>query len=259
MTIRCVKSEGMTMRGRRGTPIAGKLGGRGPAMNQRHVNRTRTRAWGVLLALVVAFALSAPTLAAGTSSSGTVTVTGKVVASIAKPQITGGGTLKLVAKLRITPNKKEWYYVYTFVNSAGNPVPVTIQSNLPWNGTLGAVQTAGDKKKMDLAGGLLHVMASAAPIPMSPPPSTFNFAFADAATPLKTTPVKLDTITGMPSSTFGIGTKTFYQYFLLHVSEGSGSTTFGVNLTYSIGQVPNVYTQTLGPIPFNFDTSTCCS
>jgi hypothetical protein len=217
-------------------------------MNQRHANRTRTRAWTIVLALICVFAFSAPALAAPPapkSASGTVTVRGTIVASVVIPTV-GTGKLVLIDKLRITPNKKEWYYVYTFVDANNQPVKMKIQSNRAWTGTLTAVQTSGDKKKMDLGGGLLHLSTT----------RPTSFAQADAALAVKTTVVNLASIPGMPP--FVPGTASFYQYFLLHVSEGSGSTTFSVNLTYQVGQTsPGKSTSTT--IPLVFDVTTCCS
>jgi hypothetical protein len=207
----------------------------------------------VVLALLCAFAFSAPTLnASAKSAGGTVSVHGTIVAKIVVPPIvTSTVQLKLIDKtlLRVTANKKEWYYVYTFVNSAGTPVPVTVQSNRAWAGTLTAVQTAGDKKKMDLSGGLLHLSLTR--------PTTF--AQADAAMAVKTAAINLSSIPTMPASTFTPGTKTFYQYFLVHVSEGSGSTAFAATLTYSVSQVPSSGPVSTSGATLTFNPADCCS
>jgi hypothetical protein len=226
-------------------------------MNQHHVIHQRARVWRVVLALLCAFAFSAPTLnASAKSANGTVTVHGTIVAKIVIPPIvTTTVQLKLIDKtlLRVTANKKEWYYVYTFVDGnvvPGTPphvVPVTVQSNRAWTGKLTAVQTAGDKKKMDLAGGLLHLSLTR--------PTTY--AQADAAMAVKTASINLSSI--LPSSTFNPGSRTFYQYFLVHVSEGSGSTAFAATLTYSVSQVPSSGPAATSGATLTFNPADCCS
>src|SRR4051794_35911646 len=174
----------MTVRGLRGTTIAVSMRARGPVMNlDQRAFRRKTRLWPVLLALFCVFAASAPALAK--SAGGTVTIRGTIVTKIVIPP-SGTGQLTLIDKtlLRVTANKREWYYVYSFVNASGQVVPVTVQSNRPWSGTLTAVQTSGDKKKMDLAGGLLHVSTTR--------PTTF--AQADAATALTTSALNLSSL-----------------------------------------------------------------
>jgi hypothetical protein len=154
--------------------------------------------------------------AIGATGGGTVVITGQARSKL----VTEGGPLALVTTLRINPNKKEWYYVYAVnANDPATRGHVTVKSNLPWTASLNAHQTAGDKKKMNLASGVLRYS------------TTLPRTFAEAANKpiLGTTPV------GLPGNPDG-GVRTYIHYFLLHVSQGSGGTRFGATLTYGIGQ-----------------------
>jgi hypothetical protein len=177
-----------------------------------------------LLALLCLLVTSAP--AAAITQTGTVTVT-----AILAPQIvvTPSGEATLIRTLQINANKKEWYYVYAMNGgNARTEGKITVLSNRTWNGQLSVVQTAGDKKKMDLASGVLHYSTTM--------PATFAEA---AATPvLGTTPITL----GMSNNPAGVA--VFTHYLLLHVSQGSGGTVFGATLTYSAGQVSSVASAT---------------
>jgi hypothetical protein len=174
----------------------------------------RAPALGVLCALLII-------LPAAAGSSGTVRVTAEV---LTKLSVAPSGQATLVAKLQNGANKKEWYYVYAV--NAGDPVvraQIVVRSNRTWSGNLTATQTAGDKKKMDLGSGVLRYSATL--------PTTF--AQAHAAPILGTTPIILAT-------NHASGVTTYTHYFLLRVSQGSGSTAFGAALTYSAGQVSSV-------------------
>lgn len=213
----------MTVRGLRAMPRAGTLMRRGPAMKQRHIIRHTGRASASIFALLCAFALIMP--AAAKSSNGTVTIHASIAAKIV---VAPGGPTVLIATLQNGANKKEWWYVYAV--NGGNAAArgqVTVKSNRSWNGTLTAAQTAGDKKKMDLASGILHYSTAL--------PTTF--AQANAAPVVGTTPITL-------ASNHILGVTTYTHYFLLHVSQGSGGTAFSATLTYGAGQVAPVLSAT---------------
>lgn len=188
-------------------------------MNRQHSVRHTGRVSASIVALLCALTLILP--AAAKSSSGTVTVHASIAAKIV---VAPGGSAVLIATLQNGANKKEWWYVYA-INGGAPPTrgQVTVKSNRSWNGTLTAVQTVGDKKKMDLSSGVLHYSSTL--------PTTF--AQAAAAPVLGTAPVTL-------ASNHALGVTTYTHYFLLHVSEGSGGTLFGATLTYGAGQVAPV-------------------